>query len=175
MKTLYLGSAISILFMFGLSSCICYNSTPNVVYPFPVDPVTHRSTSPFDSVWSKAIDVFVENGYSIKAIDKESGVLISSPTSLMNVFTYEKRDGSLANQTAHVVISRRSLGELYELNAEIFIRIKKADAFTEVEVTMANLQALYRTTGTESTPSRTYYGESYSTGNLEKEIAEKIK
>ncbi len=72
---------------------------------YPTLPIEITSEKSFEQVWDKLIDVFAQQGLSIKIIDKSSGLIVSD-RSLLHV-TIEKKDGSLLDSTAFIAVPKQ--------------------------------------------------------------------
>ena len=64
-------------------------------------------------IWSNIIDFFSQRGFSIKTIDKSSGIIVTDDYSLLSSYTYEK-NGKIENANAYVILSPKYKG-LYGL------------------------------------------------------------
>lgn len=98
MKTIFTLLTLSII---GFQSCapakqIALKGT----YPEP--PMVFNSTQPFDKVWDNLIDLFAQKGFSIKIIDRSSGLIISQ-RSLLSA-TMEDKNGKLVDPFAIIAV-----------------------------------------------------------------------
>jgi hypothetical protein len=142
-------------------------------------PYQIETTKSFDEVWSNVIDMFATKGLSIKIIDKSSGLIISDKTSFISSFTYENKEGLLIKPNAFIVINMiKSLGVVFHptiITGEWNIRIKKNEEKTLINVNLVNINAMYTSPPTQSSPARTLNLEAKSTGVFEKIIADIIR
>jgi hypothetical protein len=127
-----------------LSSCSVHKLIP--VSEDHYDPKTIETSSSFDQVWDKLIDVFAQNGMSIKVIDRSSGVIVSERSLLPS--TIELDPGKLKNPTAYAVLPRvryatRDKPLYYELTGEWNLRLKKSDKGTLVFINIGNVEGKY--------------------------------
>lgn len=80
---------------------------PTKVMPFKGDyvdrPVAEETSKPFDEVWNNLIDVLAAEGFPIKLLDKENGLVVSERTSLRTNYTFEGKDGKLERPDAFIV------------------------------------------------------------------------
>jgi L-arabinose isomerase len=90
--------------------------------------------------------VFTTKGLAIKTIDKNSGVITTDNTSFINSYTYETKDGNLANPYAMVVCNKvRGLLTLSSLikpdviTGQWAIRVKEDGNRTIVDTKLANV------------------------------------
>jgi hypothetical protein len=136
-----------------------------------VAPQTFESVKSTDEIWSNIIDVFAENGYSIKILDRESGYISTEQYSFINNYTMENKDSSPKDPTAWVVV-----GEYYTGMSQISpnwilgewnIRIKEAAGKTQIKINLVNIRAGYDNTS--------WVFQAKSTGQFEKMMFEKIK
>lgn len=104
-------------------------------------PFTIKSDKPFDAVWSNVIDLFSSRGYSIKVIDKSSGLIVSEKVSLP--FTVENISGKLLDKDAYVVLEILNVGGLTyrprSATGEFNVRIKTVDGKTSIGVNITNI------------------------------------
>ena len=137
---------------------------------YPEAVYTCSTNSPMEKVWSDAIDLFAKRGYSIKIIDKSSGLLNSSPISMMDHYTYENRKGELRDSSAYIVTSRQIIDPT-EVSAELYVRITSENDHTFIQVKLLNVRSICTIPGTSTTSAIVEINEALSTGILEKEIA----
>jgi len=88
---------------------------------YPATPIEISSDKGFDEVWDKLVDVFAQNGLSIKIIDRSSGLIISYSAQLLT--TIEKKDGSLADPNAWIAVP-----QIYSQSAQRYVPITKIAA-----------------------------------------------
>lgn len=127
---------------------------------YPKTPIEITSTKGFDEVWDKLVDLFAQNGLSIKIIDRSSGLIISGSASLPA--TVENKDLSLQDPSAYIVVpkiysqssqryipitkmiagpyvSKSYIDKVDPVSGEWNVRIKKAGSGTIVNVNLVNL------------------------------------
>lgn len=63
------------------------------------------STKPVDSTWSNITQLFVEKGLSIKKLEIEKGVIVSTKSSFI-AYTFEDKDGKLIEPEARIVLKK---------------------------------------------------------------------
>ncbi len=107
------------------------------------DPKTIETTSSFDQTWDKLIDLFAQNGLSIKLIDKSSGLMVSERALLPS--TIELDPGKLKNPKAYAVSPKvssatRNKPLYYELTGEWNVRLKRSDKGTLIYVNIGNVE-----------------------------------
>ncbi|MDH7460587.1 hypothetical protein QEG73_04835 [Chitinophagaceae bacterium 26-R-25] len=64
------------------------------------------STKHADSTWLTIAELFNQNGLSIKKLDKENGLIVSTKTSFIPAYTFEDENGKLIEPDALVVLRR---------------------------------------------------------------------
>lgn len=69
-------------------------------------PLEISSTKSIDSIWSDVTRLFATNGLSIERIEKKKGLIVSTKTSFIPVYTFEDKDGRLQKPKAWVVLPR---------------------------------------------------------------------
>lgn len=157
-------------------------------------PYEIKVEKPFDDVWDNLIDLFAHNGFSIKTIDKSSGLIISSQTIL--IATIEDNNGKPENQNAHLVVaktynigrdkampvvgyhptkSKNGKSELNDVYGEWNVRIKKhPDGGSTINVNLVNIEYLY-TDGRSALKRPLSSADFYSTRLFENLISNSIK
>jgi hypothetical protein len=143
----------------------------------PFEMVSNNSK---DVVWDKIIDLFAQTGFSIKIIDRSSGLIISDKGSLK--YSRENKKGELRDKNAWVVLDAvYQSGSTYlvpisSVTGEWNVRIKDADAGkTNININLVNIAAYYmQGTGPYAVP-QVLRVNAKSTGNFEKLISDKIK
>ncbi len=68
------------------------------------EPYQVTTSSSFQTVWDKLIDIFAQKGIGIKIIDKSSGLIVAQNTSVP--VTYEDAKGKLVDPSAWIVSSK---------------------------------------------------------------------
>lgn len=74
---------------------------------YPNTPSEITSTKSVDSTWANLTGLFAANGLAIKKIDKTKGIVISSETAFIPVYTFENQDGQLINHKRGSCYQRR--------------------------------------------------------------------
>ena len=141
---------------------------------------TFTTDKKVDEVWSSIIDLFSSKGVSIKVIDKQSGLIVSDNSSLLNNYTFEDKEGKLENPNAWVVLERRGngLGGVFrpdKLTGDWNIRIKELNNKTVISVNLVNLNASLYVPPTNYASGNILPFNSKSTGVFEKLIFDNIK
>lgn len=159
-------------------------------YPQPPIQITTQKT--FDDVWDKLVDLFAQNGFSIKIIDRSSGLLIAGSTNMPA--TYEDKNFKLVDPNAFIVVpkyydqgtqkyypvtkvgagpyaTKEYLEMTDRVSAEWNVRIKKSDSGTLINVNLVNLSY---TIVYDKTPQMKPLTEYKSTGVFEKLIIDLI-
>lgn len=106
------------------------------------------TAKPFDEVWANIIDIFSARGYSIKTIDKTSGLIVTDDYSLSKSYTYEK-NGVPIDPQAYVVVSKYSNVNFSFKNIEpdnvlgnFNVRVRKNGDNVDVFINLVNLRAV---------------------------------
>lgn len=168
------------LFVLFLISCNSTRIIP-IKGTYLTKPYEAQANKDFEDTWDKAIDLFAQNGLSIRLIDKSSGLIISERALLP--YTRENRKGELINKDAWVVVDRvenKSTGKLDPISSatgEWNIRIKKGKTTTPIiNVNLVNIQV-----GVLAPPTKFEKGKiivipisSKSTGVFEKIVTDLI-
>lgn len=163
------------------------SSTPNYALKgqYRNSPYKELTSTEFDVVWSRAIDILAETGASIKIIDKSSGIIISEKYSFINSYSYENPGGSLINPNALVVLSelKDAFGKTInpnEIFGEFNIRIKSTDSGTLINVNIVNLNAKHTYYSSNGSKIERHWQENgmltiKSTGLFERRLIGKLK
>lgn len=168
-----------------LAACFLIACSPTKVTPitgtYLKPPFILNSSSSFNTVWDKLIDLFAQKGLPIKIIDRTSGLIISDRSILSA--TYELKVGGLKDSTALIVLpkfydpnSRKTSTVAMggQVTGEWNVRIKEADGKTAINVNIVNVRYEYYDLATKR--AREVIATSYqSTGIFEKLIAEAIQ
>ncbi|HTI12517.1 MAG TPA: hypothetical protein VL832_28285 [Puia sp.] len=165
-------------------SCSVQFVAPKGNYPKP--PIAYHSNKPVDKVWDNLIDVFAQNGLSIKIIDKSSGLIVSERKSLS--FTVEDKKGKIKNPSAFVIMPRITYEGFddailpYHVYGEWNVRIKAEGQGTLININLLNFNADYGDPKSENSLyyqklRRKYQGslDGQTTGIFENIIATSIK
>jgi len=128
-----------------LSSCSVHKVIPISEDYF--DPKTIETPSSFDQTWDKLIDLFAQNGLSIKVIDRSSGLIVSERSLLPSTIELDV-PGKLKNPTAYAVSPKvryatRDKPLYYELTGEWNVRLKKSDKGTVISINISNVEGKY--------------------------------
>jgi len=128
----------------ALSSCTVHKVIP--ISEDYYDPKTIETTASFDQVWDKVIDLFAQNGLSIKVIDRTSGLIVAERGLLPS--TIELDPGKLKNPKAYAVSPKvryatRDKPLYYELTGEWNVRLKKSDKGTVISINISNVEGKY--------------------------------
>ena len=98
----------------GLLLTGCATVGPTKVIPlkgrYLEGPMIETTNKPFDEVWNNLIDVLATEGFPIKLLDKENGLVVSERTSLRSDYTFEDKEGKLENYNAYLVFPTISNG-----------------------------------------------------------------
>lgn len=69
---------------------------------YPSTPMVFSSTQSFDKVWDNLVDLFAQKGFSIKIIDRSSGLIVSQRSLL--TATMEDKNGKPVDPSAIIVV-----------------------------------------------------------------------
>jgi hypothetical protein len=136
-----------------------------------------------DQSWKNLIDYLTEKGIAIKLIDKASGIITTEPTSLLNAFTWENKDGSLTNPDAFVVCSKvraplqiASSLKPTELRGQwVFLFKEEGEKnYLLIRFTNGYGKVLETTSGDSGSSAYTYNLDVKSTGLFEKQVQEQL-
>lgn len=185
---------------FTIILAICLTGCTDKLYPikgqYPNTPIEIPTSNNFDQVWEKLIDMFAQQGLSIKIIDRTSGLIISDRSLLQT--TIEDTKGRLIDTSAFIVIQthRNPISGLTEpitgyspklptkghsrevqpVSGDWNVRVKKSESGCIINVNLTNIRFEQTLAG--------YYGKAptpivisafRSTGVFEKTIADIIK
>jgi hypothetical protein len=186
------------LLFFGvvfLSACSPAKNIVSLKGNYPVTPMIFSSEKSFSKVWDNLIDIFAQQGLSIKIIDRSSGLIISDRSPLL--CTIESSDGKLSDGAAEIVVpyyisnakrvpvtnplpgayatQKQLLEAAAIVTGEWNVRVKSdSTGGSIINVNITNVSYGYYSTVTKSNsnlPLTTYK----STGKFEKMIANVIK
>lgn len=133
-----------------------------------------------DVVWSNIIDLFATKGLSIKVIDKNSGLIVSEKTSLIQNYTFEDGNGRPKDKTAFVVLGAISYGGSNinpdKITGEWNVRIKEIpDSKTSINVNLTNIDATRYIPASQYNPMQNLTFQAKSTGKFEEIISNIVK
>ncbi|MBS1921368.1 MAG: hypothetical protein JST17_14040 [Bacteroidetes bacterium] len=170
-----------ILFFAALFLAACNVKTIPIKGSYLKPPYVLTTSSPFENVWDKLIDLFAQKGLPIRIIDKSSGLITSDRAILQT--TIETKEGKLKDPAAFIVIpqiydpgSRKysPISKYADVSGEWNVRVKQSDGQTTINVNIVNVR--YQSWDAYHKVNRDLILSEYqSTGVFEKLIAEKIK
>jgi hypothetical protein len=150
---------------------------------YDTKPFETTTSSNFETVWSRIIEMFAKKGIGVKLIDKSSGFIVAQNTAAP--ITTEDKDGKLFNPKAWAVAQKiydpgsRKFFYAREGTIEWNIFIKRnIDSTTTINI---NLIDVTTTTGVYSfgstiTPTaKIFKTRALTTGVFEKQVADQIK
>jgi hypothetical protein len=163
----------------------CSIKTLSLKGRYPETPIVYKTDNSFDKVWDRLVDLFAQQGLTIKIIDKSSGLMISS-NSVMPA-TVENKNGEMLDPTAYIVIPRIKNGNLvypvsgwkninkrnlgpHDVYGEWNVRIKPDGAGATINVNITNVSFIENSS---SRPTSLY--DYKSTGVFEKTIFELVR
>lgn len=166
-----------LLFVLNLTSCSV--KTIPLKGNYPQTPIIYISDHSEKEVWDKLVDFFAQSGYSIKIIDKSSGLIVANRTIIPA--TYENRKGQIIYDTALVVLTHTSVQEEYSnilkhpntITGDWNVRIKSMEGKTSININLVNLQQETLATYGYSISWASVNG--HTTGRFEKSLYETIK
>lgn len=181
-------------FIAWMTVLMVMSSCTSKIYPvknsYATLPFLVKSDKSFDQVWDKLIDLFAQNGLSIKLIDRSSGLIISDYSAILA--TWEDKDNDLVHDNAYVVIPKYKnknlqayvpiVGTYYKksdlkkpviLRGEWNVRVKKDADGSSINVNLVNVFHFY--TDSKGIAHKESMDEYVSTGNFEKAISTIIK
>jgi hypothetical protein len=97
---------MKLLMSFIFSICVlnCYSQKKIPLKgKYLESPYTISTVKPFEETWSTIIDLFIKRGYSLKIIDKGSGLLMSERIVLKST-TEIKKSNKLTDTSAVIVV-----------------------------------------------------------------------
>lgn len=152
-------------------------------------PVTFKSDKSVDAVWDRLVDLFAQNGLSIKLIDRSSGLIVSDNSTL--IATWEDKDGKPLHENAHIVVPKKynassgmqvGITKYTSLKSELKkpdvvkgewnVRIKQDGSGSIVNVNLVNVTYEDNNIGSSHTIAPDLFR---STGKFEQGIAELIR
>jgi hypothetical protein len=146
----------AILIFFSVPGCNTYKIIP-IKGSYASQPIIATSERPFNEVWDRLIDLFAQNGLSIKLIDKSSGLIISDNSAI--TATWEDKKGLLVHPEAYIVTPKAFNGVIYAeqgithnggnkaslkkpsiVRGEWNVRIKQGDKGSLINVNLVNVK-----------------------------------
>ena len=156
---------------------------------YPTQPIIVTSDKPVGEIWDRLIDLFAQNGLSIKLIDKSSGLIISDNSAI--TATWENKDLTLHHPNAYIVTAKYFDGNAHAeagvtqlvtnkaslkkpsiCRGEWNVRIKASGTGTLINVNLVNVKYEDFDGKGMVLKNLTYFR---STGKFEKLIADTIK
>lgn len=169
----------TVLVLFSITSCSLK------FYPlkghYPDTPIVYTTDKTFDQVWDNLVDLFAQNGISIRIIDRSSGLITSSKTILST--TYEDSKGKPYHPDAFIVLKRSNYQgdqnlkkSKFEVTGEWNVHLKKEGDKISLNINIANIEgvlvsySLYKGEIRNPVPIN-----AHTTGNFEKIIYQAIQ
>lgn len=85
----------------------------------------------YENTWDMVIDFISDIGLNVKMVDKNSGLVISDPTSFTGLSSVEDRNGVILNKDAYIVTSRTNdpnvKNPIKSVDASYNLRVKAID------------------------------------------------
>lgn len=168
------------LLVFVFVGCASAKVTP-VKGIYQTLPFIATSSSNFNAVWDKLIDLFAQKGLPIKIIDRSSGLIISDRSVLP--VTFELKEGGLKDPNAFIVLpkmydpnSRKTttIAGINPVTGEWNVRIKEVDGKTSINVNIVNVKYESWDMYTKRTRDN-YVTTHHSTGMFESLISQAIQ
>ncbi|MEP7376539.1 MAG: hypothetical protein ABI675_24285 [Chitinophagaceae bacterium] len=160
--------------------------TPKVIplkNTYDSKPFETTTTSDFETVWSKVIELFAKKGIGVKIIDKSSGFIVAQNTAAP--ITTEDKNGKLLNPTAWAVTQKlydpgsRKYYYAKEGTIEWNIFIKRnTDSTTTININLIDvttITSVYSIGYTTTATAKTFKTRALTTGVFEKQVADQIK
>jgi hypothetical protein len=150
---------------------------------YDTKPFELTTSSDFETVWGKIIEMFAKNGIGVKIIDKSSGFIVAQNTAAP--ITTENKEGKLIDKNAWVVTQKlydpasRKYYYAKEGTIEWNIYVKRnEDKTTTININLIEVTTV--TTGyslgyTLSPTVNTLKIRALTTGVFEKQVADQIK
>jgi hypothetical protein len=104
MKSYYKQCSIAVIIVIIINAC-----TPDSVPlkgKYAEKPIEFTSTKSRDSLWLTIRQIFVEKGLSIKKVDTQKGLIVTTKTPFIDAYTHENKDGELVEPQAWVVLQK---------------------------------------------------------------------
>lgn len=165
-----------------LTSCNLYNyKTIPLKGDYYKPPFVVESKNNFEATWSRLVDLFAQNNFSIRIIDKSSGLIVLNRADLTNAYTAELANGKTVTNDKYVVVSRcynshmDAFAKVDHLAVDWNVRVKSDNDKVFVNINMVNT-IVERVVYVDKRPYKLCPdAEVRSTGLLEKQIAAVIK
>jgi hypothetical protein len=150
---------------------------------YDTKPFELTTSSDFETVWGKIIEMFAKKGIGVKIIDKSSGFIVAQNTTAP--ITTEDKNGKLLNPNAWAVTQKlydpgsRKYFYAKEGTIEWNIYIKRnIDNTTTININLIDVTtvtSVYSLGYTVAPTTKTFKTRALTTGVFEKQIAEQIK
>jgi len=105
-------------------------------YPLTSTEITF--TSPADSVWSHLSTLFSNYGMPIKKIEKDKGLITTTNTSFISIYTFEDDKGQLVQPDAWIVlpkaISNKKEWKPQEIYSQWQVQITETEKSTTLQI-----------------------------------------
>jgi len=174
------------IFIFSFLILLTFNSFAQRKIPIKGDyltsPYSITTEKNFDETWNTIIDVFMKEGYSIKIIDKTSG-LIMSERIVLKYTTEKRKKAELTNPLAVIVVPQyyepgpdrySPLTKNSDITGEWNIRVKTIEGKTVISINVVNLKYQFHDTYYHTYREETL-SEFKSTGVFEGKIEQAVK
>ena len=127
-----------------ISSCVTNKGLQGV---YNLEPKVFLTSLSFDEAWTKVIDEFATSGFSIKVIDRSSGLIVTEDYSFMNSYTIERKTVP-QNGGAWIVVENRT--DIYgqskmptNVEGSFNVRIKPTPKGSSININLTNPKASY--------------------------------
>lgn len=108
--------------------------------PISSETVIIESKLSKEAVWEKLVDYMATNGFNVKIIDKQSGLVVSEDYSFVNNQTHEGKDGKIINPDAYVIVRDGKKADY--ISGQANIRVKdNPNGGSIINVNLVNLTA----------------------------------
>jgi hypothetical protein len=168
---------ITALFLLALLSGCAQQKVIGLRGNYSRSPYELTTTSKFNDVWNRLIDLFAKKGIGVKLLDRSSGFIVAQ--NIQAPVTHEKKDGTVANASAFIITSKyydpgsRKYYYINLANIEWNIHLVGFDGGTKINVNLINVDKIgFDNAILVKNPQDI---KSYSTGVFEKIVTEYIK
>lgn len=135
-----------LLFLAGflLQGCGSYSTIP-FKGQYPPTPFVIKARGDYQQTWDRLLDIFAQNDFSIRIVDKQSGLIVLNRANLMSSYTTENAKGGLVRDGKYVVVTRcynetqSDYIPVSEISADWNVRVKVEDGNVMVNVNMVNV------------------------------------